>query len=74
MNPIGHKVWAIPGGRMPLRSTGPEPDFTSRDELCILNTAATDAELEITTHASFWFWTHRLALKPSTMRWTLFCA
>ena len=35
--PIGRRIWMIPGGRMPHPSTGPEPIFTSRDQLCLLN-------------------------------------
>jgi hypothetical protein len=40
--------WAIAGGRIPLTSTGPEPEFTSRDRLSFLNTGNEDADLKIT--------------------------
>jgi hypothetical protein len=48
MKTIGKKIWAIPGGRIPLRSNGPEPEFVSSDELCILNAAKKDARIQIT--------------------------
>ncbi|MEW6116536.1 MAG: sensory rhodopsin transducer [Nitrospirota bacterium] len=48
MKTIGRTTWAIPGGHIPLRSTGPEPDFTINDELCILNAGRQDAKVEIT--------------------------
>lgn len=44
---IGSRVWALAGGRVPLWSTGPEPERTSRDELCVLNTGDRDARVEI---------------------------
>lgn len=43
----GRRSWAIPGGRVPLRSTGDEPENTSRDELCILNTGAETAHVAV---------------------------
>lgn len=45
---IGHTVWAIPGGHIPPRSTGREPEYTSRDELSLLNTNDNEAEVELT--------------------------
>jgi hypothetical protein len=44
---IGHRVWALAGGHIPLRSTGPEPEQTSKEELCVLNAGDTDAQVEI---------------------------
>jgi hypothetical protein len=44
---IGRRVWALAGGRIPLRSTGREPEQTSKEELCILNTGDRDAQVEI---------------------------
>ena len=46
--PIGETRWAIPGGYVPVDSTGPEPEMVSRDELCVLNTGSEAAALEIT--------------------------
>ena len=47
---IGAKVWAIPGGHMPLVSSGAEPANTSRDELCVLNAGHSDAHLQLTIY------------------------
>lgn len=47
---IGAKVWAIPGGHMPLLSSGAEPANTSRDELCVLNAGHSDAQLQLTIY------------------------
>jgi hypothetical protein len=48
MKSIGHKVWAIAGGHIPLNNTGREPEFTSFDRLCFLNTGENAAQVEIT--------------------------
>ncbi|HYG15963.1 MAG TPA: sensory rhodopsin transducer [Bacteroidia bacterium] len=50
MNPLGKKIWAIPEGYIPSKSTGPEPDMTSHETACILNTANQDAAVEITIY------------------------
>ena len=50
MKSIGHKVWAIPGGHIPLRSTGREPENTSRDELWVLNAGRREARLQLTVY------------------------
>jgi hypothetical protein len=47
---IGAKVWAIPGGHVPLRSSGEEPRQTSRDELCVLNAGHVDVSLQLTIY------------------------
>ncbi|HEY0942208.1 MAG TPA: sensory rhodopsin transducer [Steroidobacter sp.] len=47
---IGTKVWAIPGGHLPLRSSGEEPRDTSRDELCVLNAGHVDVHLRLTIY------------------------
>lgn len=47
---IGAKVWAIPGGHMPMRSSGSEPRDTSRDELCVLNAGHLDVHLQLTIY------------------------
>lgn len=44
---IGHKTWAIPGCCIPGQSSGEEPIFTSRDEICILNTGEKDVNIEV---------------------------
>lgn len=50
MRVIGAKVWAIPGGHVPLRSSGEEPRDTSSDQLCVLNAGHSDAHLELTIY------------------------
>jgi hypothetical protein len=52
MKPIGRKIWAIADGHIPLMSHGAEPEFTSVDKLCVLNTSDEEAELEITIYYS----------------------
>jgi hypothetical protein len=46
-NTIGHKVWAIAEGYIPSYGNGPEPQFTSHESACILNTSDKEAQLEI---------------------------
>lgn len=48
MRAIGKKVWAIAEGYIPEYGTGPEPEFTSHETACILNTSDEKAEIEIT--------------------------
>jgi hypothetical protein len=43
----GKKIWSFAGGRIPLRSNGKEPAFTSHDKIAILNTSAKDATITI---------------------------
>lgn len=45
---IGRTTWAIAEGYIPTWSRGPEPDMTSHETICILNTAEEDAHIEIT--------------------------
>ncbi len=46
--PIGETRWVIPGGHVPVDSTGPEPEMVSHDKLCVLNTGSEMATLEVT--------------------------
>ncbi|MDS2171872.1 MULTISPECIES: sensory rhodopsin transducer [unclassified Nesterenkonia] len=46
----GHRRWAFSAGWIPPESTGHEPEFTSRDVLCLLNAEAADACVEVTVH------------------------
>ena len=48
MSPIGHQRWAIAEGYIPATSTGPEPQLTSHETVCLLNTSGEDAHVEIT--------------------------
>ncbi|HEV8718306.1 MAG TPA: sensory rhodopsin transducer [Candidatus Binatia bacterium] len=45
---VGCKRWAIAEGYIPGWSHGPEPQFTSHETVCFLNTSDQDAHLEIT--------------------------
>ncbi|QJD94780.1 sensory rhodopsin transducer [Mucilaginibacter robiniae] len=47
MEAIGKKVWAIAEGYIPPFGTGPEPEFTSHEAACMLNTSDEDAHVEI---------------------------
>jgi hypothetical protein len=47
---IGKKVWVIPGGHIPLQSTGQEPEFTSHDKISLLNTNAGQAQVQLTVY------------------------
>jgi hypothetical protein len=48
--PIGRTRWAIAEGYIPGESTGPEPEMTSHETLCFLNTGDQDARVEITMY------------------------
>jgi hypothetical protein len=37
MEKIGYEKWVIPGGHIPFKGTGREPDFLSQDRIAILN-------------------------------------
>ena len=47
-NPIGHMRWAIAEGYIPASSHGPEPQMTSHETVCLLNTSDRDAHVRIT--------------------------
>ncbi|NEQ19661.1 MAG: sensory rhodopsin transducer [Microcoleus sp. SIO2G3] len=51
-NPIGQTRWAIAEGYIPAYSQGPEPQFTSHETACLLNTSDQDAHVEITIYFS----------------------
>jgi len=50
--PIGHRRWAIAEGYIPSWSNGPEPQFTSHETACLLNTSDDEAHVEITVFFS----------------------
>ncbi|MDE4604481.1 sensory rhodopsin transducer [Sinorhizobium meliloti] len=50
MQAIGKRRWTIAGGRIPLESNGTEPEFTSRDEIAVLNSCDSPARLRIHIH------------------------
>jgi hypothetical protein len=45
---IGCRVWAIAEGYIPGASTGPEPQMTSHETACVLNTGSDEAHVTIT--------------------------
>ncbi len=47
MKVVGRTEWAIPGGLIPVESTGHEPELTSCDKVAILNTGTESAILQI---------------------------
>ena len=47
-NAIGKKRWAIAEGYIPAWSRGPEPQLTSHETACLLNTNDLDAHVQIT--------------------------
>lgn len=48
MEAIGRKRWAIAEGYIPPSSTGPHPQMTSHETVCLLNTGPQDAHVSIT--------------------------
>jgi len=48
VEPIGKKRWAIAEGYIPPSSTGPHPQMTSHETVCVLNTGSQDAHVSIT--------------------------
>ncbi|QED37019.1 sensory rhodopsin transducer [Antarcticibacterium arcticum] len=48
MKTYGKKTWIIAEGYIPSYGNGPEPEFTSHETACILNTSSSKAEIEIT--------------------------
>ena len=48
MKAFGKKTWVIAEGYIPSYGTGPEPEFTSHETACILNTSNQEAHVEIT--------------------------
>ena len=46
--PIGDTRWELPGGDVPVDSTGPEPEMVSHERLCLLNAGEEMATLEVT--------------------------
>ena len=46
-NGIGKTHWAIAEGYIPGSSNGPEPEMTSHETACILNTSDQEARVEI---------------------------
>ena len=51
-DPIGRRRWAIAEGYIPESSHGPEPEMTSHETACLLNTSDQDAHVEISIYFS----------------------
>jgi hypothetical protein len=49
-NAIGRRRWAIAEGYIPEQSNGPEPEMTSHETACILNTGDKEANITITVY------------------------
>ncbi|SCG49142.1 sensory rhodopsin transducer [Micromonospora zamorensis] len=47
MPDVGARLWVVPGGHIPFPSNGPEPAFTSFDQICVLNTTDTRADIDL---------------------------
>ena len=47
---IGRRRWAIADGYIPGWSTGPAPELTSHETVCLLNASARDADVRITVY------------------------
>lgn len=52
MEAIGKKIWAIAEGYIPPYGNGKEPQFTSHETACILNTNKTPANIQLTVYFS----------------------
>lgn len=50
MAAVGHTRWAIAEGYIPPDSTGPGPQMTSHETICILNAGEADAQVTITLY------------------------
>src|SRR5918912_3087613 len=50
--PIGQKCWAIAEGYIPATSHAPEPEMTSHETACLLNTSEGEAHVQITIYFS----------------------
>lgn len=48
MKALGKKTWVIAEGYIPTYGTGKEPEFTSHETACFLNTSGEDAHVKIT--------------------------
>ncbi|MDG4764176.1 sensory rhodopsin transducer [Solwaraspora sp. WMMD406] len=50
MATVGARTWVVAGGRIPVDSNGEEPEFTSFDQLCLLNAEDADAGVELVVY------------------------
>jgi hypothetical protein len=59
---IGRRKWAIAAGYIPEQSNGHEPQMTSHESLCMLNTSDQQARVEIRV-----YYTHREPAGPYSL-------
>jgi hypothetical protein len=52
MKEIGRRRWALAEGYIPPSSTGPHPQMTSHETVCLLNAGPHDAHVEMTVFYS----------------------
>lgn len=50
MKTKGYKKWVIPGGYIPFKSTGREPDMLSQDKIAILNLNKEPVNIKMTVY------------------------
>jgi len=50
MRALGKKTWVIAEGFIPSYGTGKEPEFTSHETACILNTSSQTANISLTLY------------------------
>lgn len=50
--PIGSTVWVVADGYIPIQSTGPAPEMTSHDSVCMLNAGSGDAAVRLSVYFS----------------------
>jgi len=50
MAAMGHRRWAIAEGFIPSYGNGPEPEMSSHESACFLNTSDDDAHVELTAY------------------------
>ncbi len=60
---IGCTTWVVADGYIPPTSTGPSPDMTSHDSVCMLNSGDADARVELWV-----FFTDREPLGPYVLQ------
>ncbi len=60
---IGSTTWVVADGYIPATSTGPDPDLTSHESVCVLNAGDADATVEIRA-----YFTDRDAVGPYVLR------
>lgn len=72
MSTSGHTRWIVPGGRIPATGTGREPEFTSRDELWMLNIDDAPADVTLTFYYEEQepIGPYRLEIQPRRVRCT----